>query len=335
MTFIFSYPKAEGFTRLLAMAFLLALGGAAQTALAQKQAGDIEVLQVVPNFYMIAGAGGNIAMQTGPDGVVLVNAGAAEMSDKVVAAIGKLALQPIRYVIDTSADPDLAGGNAGLSKAGASLTQNRNTGTSSSAVVPAIILATENVLNRMSAPSGKQAAYPPDDWPAETFSQKQKPLYVNGEGIQILAQPAAHSDGDVIVFFRRSDVVVAGDILDTTRFPVIDIEKGGSIQGELEALNRIVEMAIPSIPLVWKEGGTFVIPGHGRICDQADVVEYRDMVTIIRDTVADMVNRGMTLDQVKKANPASGYRNRYGTDSGPWTTDMFIEAIYKSLTAKK
>jgi len=123
--------------------------------------------------------------------------------------------------------------------------------------------------------------------------------------------------------------------MDTTRFPVIDVEKGGSIQGEIAALNRIVEIAIPSIPLVWEPGGTLIVPGRGHICDQADAVEYRDMVTIIRDVVQDMVNRGMTLDQVKKANPTNGYRARYGTDSGPWTTDMFVEAIYKSLVAKK
>jgi cyclase len=150
-----------------------------------------------------------------------------------------------------------------------------------------------------------------------------------------MAQPGAHSDGDLMVFFRRSDVLLTGDIMDTTRFPVIDTEHGGSIQGEIAALNRIVEIAIPSIPLVWEDGGTTVIPGRGRICDQADVVEYRDMITIIRDVVQDMVKRGMTLQQIKEANPTKGYRKRYGSDTGPWTTDMFVEAVYKGLTEKK
>jgi len=137
------------------------------------------------------------------------------------------------------------------------------------------------------------------------------------------------------VFFRRSDVLVAGDILDIGHFPAIEIDKGGTIQGEIDALNRIIAIAIPSVPLVWQGGGTLVVPGRGRICDQADVVEYRDMVTVIRDVVEDMIRRGMTLDQIKAANPTAGYRKRYGADSGAWTTDMFVEAIYKSLTAKK
>jgi hypothetical protein len=130
-------------------------------------------------------------------------------------------------------------------------------------------------------------------------------------------------------------VIVAGEILDTTRFPVIDVDHGGSIQGEVDALNEIVDTAVPSIPLVWQDGGTYIIPAHGFVCDQADVVEYRDMVTIIRDNVQAFIKKGMTLQQVKAADPAKGFRTRYGSDSGPWTTDMFVEAIYKSLTAKK
>lgn len=300
---------------------------------AQPDPGDPEVVQVVPNFYLIAGAGGNIAVQTGPDGVVLVNAGAADMSSKVLASIRKLTAQPIRYIINTSADPDNIGGNASLSKAGQSFTQAGNTGPGGLAAAgPANILAYESVLDRMSAPTGKQAAYPFEAWPTETFASKQKTMYVNREGIRAMYQPAAHSDGDVMVFFRRSDVLVTGDILDTTRFPVIEVDRGGTIQGEIDALNRIVEIAIPSIPLVWQGAGTWVVPGHGRICDQADVVEYRDMITVIRDVVQDMIQRGMTLDQIQAANPTAGYRKRYGADSGPWTTAMFVEAIYKTLT---
>ena len=152
----------------------------------------------------------------------------------------------------------------------------------------------------------------PAAWPTETFFQKQKPMYFNREGIQIMSH-AAHSDGDSIVFFRRSDVIVAGEIFDTTRFPVIDVEKGGSIQQEIDALNQIVELAIPSIPMMWQEGGTYVIPGHGWLADQADVVEYRDMVTIIRDVIADMIGKGMTLEQVQAANPTKGYRDMVRT----------------------
>ena len=156
-------------------------------------------------------------------------------------------------------------------------------------------------------------------------------MYLNGDGIQVLHMPAAHSDGDSVVFFRRADVIVTGDILDTTRFPVIDVAKGGSIQGEIDALNRLVDMTIPPFPLGWREDRTYVIPGHGFVCDYADLVEYRNMVTIMRDRIQDMVDRGMTLEQVKAADPAKGFRRRYGAELGAWTTDMFVEAVYRGL----
>jgi hypothetical protein len=155
--------------------------------------------------------------------------------------------------------------------------------------------------------------------------------YLNGDGIQMVYQPAAYSDGDSIVTFRRADVIMAGEIFDMTRFPLIDLEKGGSIQGEIDALNRLVDLAIPPVPLVWQEGRTFIIPARGRVTDQADLVEYRDMVTYVRNVIDDMVRSGMTLEQVKKADPTLPHRARYGADSGPWTTEMFVEAVYRSL----
>jgi glyoxylase-like metal-dependent hydrolase (beta-lactamase superfamily II) len=150
-----------------------------------------------------------------------------------------------------------------------------------------------------------------------------------------MRQLGAHSDGDSMVLFRRADVIVTGDILDLRQFPVIDPAKGGSIQGELEALNHLLELTVPAMPLVLKPGRTLLVPAHGRVSDYSELVEYRDMVTVIRDIIQDMIDRGMTLAQVKAANPTQGYRKRYGADSGPWTTDMFVEAVYKSLGAKK
>jgi cyclase len=187
----------------------------------------------------------------------------------------------------------------------------------------------------MSAPTGQTSPYPAAAWPTETFDYSRKYMYLNGEGIEVLHQPAAHTDGDAIVFFRRSDVVVTGDIVDTTRFPVIDVARGGTIEGEIAALNHVVDLAIPSVPIVSREAGTLIIPGHGRICHQLDVVEYRDMVTIIRDRVRDLMAAGKTLDQIKAASPAKGYTRRYGTDTGPWTTAQFIEAIYRTLKVGK
>jgi cyclase len=305
------------------------------TALAAQQTpgANLEVLQLRPNFYMIAGAGGNIGFQVGVDGVVVVDSGSATNADAVVAAIKKVTAQPIRYVINTSADADHVGGNATVAKAGQTLfTGNGGAGLATNFLGGgASILSAEQVLTRMSGPSGKSSPFPIDAWPTETFDQRRKYMYLNGEGIEVFRQPAAHTDGDAIVFFRRSDVVVAGDVIDTTRFPVIDVAKGGSIQGEIAALQKLVDTAIPSVPIVSREEGTLVIPGHGRLCDQLDVVDYRDMVTIIRDRVRDLVKQGLTLEQVKAASPARGYVHRYGSDTGAWTTNDFVEAIYRTI----
>ncbi len=330
---VFSLKNLGDTTMLAGIAFFV-LFAAVLPLSAQQTA--IGIYQLRPNFYVLARAGANIGVGIGSDGVLLVDAGSAEMSDKVLETVNKLSSQPIRYIINTSADPDHVGGNEKIARAGQNL-NGAGVGVSfGTNDIGATILATEDVFKRMSLPPGKQvqAPYPVGAWPTETFFQEKKPLYLNDEGIEVIRQ-RAHSDGDAIVFFRRSDVIMAGDILDTTRFPVIEVDKGGSIQGEIDALNLLVDMAIPSIPLVWKEGGTWVVPGHGFICDQADVVEYRDMVTIIRDVIQDMISRGMTLDQIKTADPTEGYRERYGAESGVWTTNMFVEAVYKSLTQKK
>ena len=308
-------------------------GGQTSTA----AGGGLEVLQLRPNFFMIAGGGSNVAVQIGDDGVVVVDAGSSAAAADVLASIQNLTPRPIRYIIDTSADPDHVGGNETISKAGQTLFT-----AAGSISLPgnflggvASILSAEKVLSRMTAPGGQASPFPTGALPTETFDQGRKYMYLNGEGLEVLHQPAAHSDGDVVVFFRRSDVVVAGDILDTTRFPVIDVSRGGTIEGEIAALNRVVELAIPSVPIVSREAGTIVIPGHGRLCDQFDVVEYRDMVTVIRDRVRDLKDAGMTLDQVKAASPARGYTRRYGSDSGAWTTNGFIEAIYSTLPRGK
>ena len=299
--------------------------------------GGLEVLQLRPNFFMIAGGGSNVGVQIGDDGVVVVDTGTSAAAPGVLAAIQKLTPRPIRYIIDTSADPDHVGGNETLSKAGQTLFTAAGSFSLPGNFLGGVasILSAEKVLSRMSAPTGQSSPFPTGALPTETFDLGRKYMYLNGEGIEVLHQPAAHTDGDVVVFFRRSDVVAAGDILDTTRFPVIDVARGGTIDGEIAALNRVVELAIPSVPIVSREAGTIVIPGHGRLCDQLDVVEYRDMVTIIRDRVRDLKDAGMTLDQVKAASPARGYTRRYGSDSGSWTTNAFVEAIYNSLPRGK
>src|SRR4029453_8119981 len=239
----------------------------------------LEVLPLRPNFYMIASASGNIAVQVGDDGAVVVDAGPIESADAVIAAIKAVSSRPIRYVIATSADPERVGANEKVAKAGRTLfIVNNQFGEGLTNGGAAAVLSAEKVLARMSAPSGQASPYPATVWPTETFDGPRKYMFLNGEGIEVLHPPAAHTDGDSIVFFRRSDVVAAGNVLDTTRFPVIDLARGGSVQGEIDALTRLVDLAIPSVPLVSREGGTLVIPGRGRVCDQFDVVEYRDMM---------------------------------------------------------
>ena len=280
---------------------------------------------------MIAGAGGNIGVQVGDDGVVVVDAGSAATAPAVVAAITRITPKPIRYVINTGPDADHVGGNDVLSKAGNQFFPGTSgAGARRDALrSTAAILAVEGVLRHMTVAS--DPARPVAGLPTEPFHYGKKFLYLNGEAIEVLHQPAAHTDSDAFVFFRRSDVVVAGDVLDTRRFPVIDVARGGSIDGEIAALNRLSEIAVASVPIVSREAGTIVIAGHGRLYDQYDVIEYRDMITIVRDRVRDLVNAGRSLEQVKAARPAMGYEGRYGNEGGDWTTDTFVEAVYRSL----
>lgn len=315
----------------------LILLSAVSSRAAETDTGGLDVVKVRPNFYMIAGAGGNIGVQIGTDGAVLVNAGSANASAQVLAAIKKLTDLPIRYIIDTGADTDLVGGNGNLAKAGYTIFTNAlgNTGLANAMTNGggASIMAYDGILKRMSAPTGKASAFPVESWPTEAYYTDRKYLRMNDEAIEIMHQPAAHSDSDSFVLFRRSDVVIAGDILDTTRFPVIDLANGGSIQGEIDALNRLIEMAIPNGPFIYQGVGTYVIPGHGRVCEQLDVVDYRDMVVVVRDVIADLIKQGKTLDQIKEASPAKPYETEYG--SQPGVTSAFIESIYKSLVTKK
>ena len=312
---------------------------------AQQPAAGVEVLRVRPNFYMIASAASNVGVQIGPDGVVVVNAGTQDTSGELLNAIQQLTKEPIRYIINTSPDADLVGGNRTLSKAGLRLgALTVRAGRPPGPDDAAFIMAHENVLSRM---RGLTPSLPAEAWPSETFDEERKALSFNGEGIEVLHQPAAHTDGDTVVFFRRSDVVVAGHILDATRFPVIDVARGGSIHGEIDALNRLIQLAIPAGPylgipngaiatsVATLPGGTEVLTGRGRVYRQIDVVNYRDMVVIITDTIQHMIDQKMTLEQIKAAAPANAWEAEFGATAGPWTTNDFVEAVYKSLTSKK
>jgi cyclase len=278
---------------------------------------DVQTIHVQGNVHMIVGAGANIAVQVGDDGVVVVDTGNGQLTDKVLAAIKSLSNKEIRWVINTEFDRDHAGGNEAISKAGRTVNGN-----------PAAVVAHENAAARMA-----QAGVPDNGRPFNTYFERARDFPFNGEPVMIYHDEAAHTDGGSMVMFRRSDVIVAGDAFLTTTYPVIDAKYGGSVAGIIRSLNRILDLAVPSKFL--QEGGTYVIPGHGRICDEADVVEYRDMVVIVSERIADMVKKGMTLAQVKAARPTLDYDARYGSDTGPWTPAMFVEAIYNEMKAAK
>ena len=331
------------------------------------QDGAIKVLPVRGNIYVLMGAGANITLSIGLDGVFMVDAGSAEMSDQVVAAIrsvqqfveAKAAAaappvvygaetrnsivearradvppKPIRFIVDTSIAPDHIGGNAAIANTGKTFTGGNVAGQLSDVGQGAAILGHENVQNRMANPPSGQQPVPTraqltDAYPTDAMKLSN---FFNGEGIVLMHQPSAFTDGDSIVYFRGSDVIAAGEVFRTTTYPVMDVAKGGTINGIIEGLNHIIDLSVPEFR---SEGGTIIIPAYGRISDIADVAYYRDMVTILRDRIQDMVKKGMTLDQVKAAKPTADYDGRYGATSGPWTTDMFIEAAYTSLSHDK
>ena len=322
----------SGVARTVAMGAAIALtapGGRAQQNGAQ--AGDVHVLPVQGNVYMIVGAGGNITAQAGKQGVLLVDTGTAAAAPKALEAIKTITDKPIRYIIDTRYADDHTGGNEFLRKAGVTITGANVAGNLTDATQGAALFAHDNVLARMSAPTGQKAPTPTGAWPTQTYYGNAKEMYFNEEAVEMIHVNGT-TDGDTIVFFRRSDVVSAGDLFNTIGYPPIEVEKGGNIQGVIDGLNEILHLTVPAHE---EEGGTLVIPGHGRLCDEADVLEYRDMVVIVRDRVRAMIKKGMTLEQIKAAHPTYEYDPRYGVKGGGTSGDAFVEAAYKSLTAKK
>ena len=301
--------------------------------LATPAAGEVEVLPVQGNVWMISGAGANITAQAGAQGILLVDTGTAAMSAKVIAALKTLPTKaPLRYIVNTTHFLDHIGGNAAIAPTGEIVPfrePNYTAGPQGALDVhKASVISYLTVFHRMAEAEGKAQATPEVGWPDNTYSIEQKRLSFNGEPVVIIHMPA-NTDGNSLVHFRKSDVVSAGELLDLTRYPIIDLAAGGSVQAMIAGLNKLIELTVPEANAA---GGTLVIPAHGRIADHAEVAYYRDMVTIVRDRIQDMINRKMTLAQVKAARPSRDWDSRYGKTTGPWTTDMFVEAIYRSLT---
>jgi glyoxylase-like metal-dependent hydrolase (beta-lactamase superfamily II) len=279
-------------------------------------AGEVKAVHVQGNVHMIVGAGANIAVQAGEDGVLVVDTGNAGSSDKVLAAIKQIAPgKEIRWVVNTGMSPDHTGGNESVSKSGRTVNGNI-----------AAIVSHENTAARMVKAGVADSARP-----FNTYFEPSRDFPFNGEPIMLFHDDATADDTGTVVMFRRSDVIATGDLFRTEGYPVIDLANGGSIDGTIAGLNRLLDLTVPSKML--EEGGTYVIPGHGRISDEHDVAMYRDMLVIIRDRIKNMVQKKMTLEQVKAAHPTLDYDGRYGADTGPWTTAMFIEAVYREMSS--
>lgn len=294
--------------------------------------GEIHVWPVQGNVYLLSGPSANSAVQIGGQGVLAVDTGTQITSGAVLEAIQSLTDRPIQYIINTHAHADHSGGNAAIAQAGRTITGGNVLGAISDAGEGAAVVAHEQVLFQMMDPGDGREPASFEALPTETYHRDGLDKFFNGEGIRILHQPSAHTGADSMVYFRRSDVLVTGDVFSMDRYPVIDLEHGGSINGILDGLNRIIDLTIPRDK---QEGGTMVIPGHGRVADEADVVDYRDMVTVLRDRMQSMIDREMTLAQVLQARPTRDYDPLYGSESGEWTTDMFVRAVYESLIAER
>jgi cyclase len=278
---------------------------------------EIGVLKVQGNVYMVVTPAGNIAAQIGSDGIVVVNTAEEALAPRIAAAIKKLDVngseKPVQWIVNTDAALNHIGGNVALPVA-SGLPKARQ---------PRIV-AQANVLNLIGGRGRAQLKIPEDLWPNDEYSTPTKDFAFNGEAVVVTHVPQALTDGDSIVHFRRSDVLAVGDLFTPGLYPVIRLDRGGSIQGYLDGLNLILRI---TVPLRYQEGGTYVIPGRGRLCDEADVVEYRNMVTIVRDRVLDMVKQNKTWDEVKAARLTRDYDVQYDAKSA----EAFVEAIYKSL----
>ena len=287
--------------------------------------GEIHVMPLRDQVYLLTGDGANMVLQVGDQGAFVVDSGTGALADKTIAAIRKLSGKPIQFIANTGYRSDHTGGNPKLRASGAdpSVVGSFFALGFADAGVGATIMAHQNVQNHMYALKA-----PPAGIPSDTFLDERRRTFHNGDAIEMFLEPNAVTDADSIVQFRRADIIVMGDIFTTTQYPFVDVKNGGSVQGEIKALNDILNRTVYQHE---SEGGTIVVPGHGYVCDEHEVVEYRDMVAIIRDRVQAMIKNGATLEQVKAARPTADYDSRYGSNTGPWTTNMFVEAVYADL----
>jgi len=298
--------------------------------------GEIHILPIRNDVYMLMGDSGNITVQVGDEGALVIDTGAGKLADKVIAAIHQLSpMRKIQFIVNTSYRADHTGGNLKLGAAGADLSLPGSffglqspagaTGQETDPTHHATLIAQNNVQIHM-----QDLKIAPEAIPADTFLDDRRRKFHNGDSMEMFWEPNAVTDGDSIVQLRRADVIATGDIFNTTQYPFIDLKNGGSVQGEIKALNDILNRTVYEHE---EDGGTAIVPGHGYLCNEHEVLEYRDMMVIIRDRILDMIKRGKTLAEVQAFRPTADYDTRFGQNTGPWTTNLFVEAMYNDLKA--
>ncbi len=327
-------PASGGINGIVALPYMADRASADLPANVAKSVGSVSILEVRPDVYMLTVGGNNFAVYTGQQGSIVIDSGGGNCDD-VVAAVHSVEKAPARYIILTGAEADRVSCSAALSKAGQKFPFQPGLGAGGARTSEdgAEVTGLENVITRMV----EQTSLPPTAGvPTVTFTRSTMGFGINHRSIELVSMPAASTDANSVVVLPASDLVVAGDVFDNTRFPVIDIAHGGSIQGEIDALNRLLtDITVGGTPRWQGYFGTLVIPARGHLCDHDDLVFYRDMVTIIRDRVASLISKGKTLAQVQAADPTRGYAPRYGSTDGPWTTRDFVAAVYNSLMAQQ
>ena len=292
--------------RSLALGALSALGVlSAWPATAHGQ--RIQTEKIRGGVHVLFGRGGNIGICAGEDGVFLIDSQFDQVADRVRAAVGEISPEPIRFLINTHWHGDHTGGNEKFAKTGA------------------VVIAHRNVRIRMSAPQFMESigrgrpASPPGALPVVTFTQEST-LHLNGETVRIFHVPSAHTDGDAIVHFQKSNVIHMGDTFFHGNYPFIDYSSGGSIHGVIDAANRVIEMA---------DGDTVIIPGHGRLANRADLVTYRDMLITVRDRLSKLMKEGKTADEIVAARPNADFDESWG--KGFMDPERFLRVVLEGM----